>query len=58
MTVILDHSLLHLNIGLTGNQTECLPGSDATHNFISSYWCSDQGIEVVTKSYFAVHLVD
>ena len=35
MTVILDHSLLHLNIGLAGNQTECLLDSGATHNFIS-----------------------
>ena len=36
MTVILDHSLLHLNVGLAGNQTECLLDSGATHNFISS----------------------
>ena len=50
MTVILDHSLLHLNIGLAGNQTECLLDSGATHNFISSQWCSDQGIKVVTDS--------
>ena len=50
MTVILDHSLLHLNIGLAGNQTECLLDSGATHNFISSQWCSDQGVEVVSDS--------
>ena len=24
MTVIIDHSLLHLNVELAGNQTECL----------------------------------
>ena len=36
MTVILDHSLLYLNIGLAGNQTEYLLDSGATHNFISS----------------------
>ena len=47
MTVTLDNSLLHLNIGLAGNQTECLLDIGATHSFISSYWCSEQGIEVV-----------
>ena len=50
MTVILDNSLLHLNIGLVGNQTKYLIDSGATHNFISSQWCSDQGIEVVSVS--------
>ena len=47
MTVILDHSLLHLNIGLAGNQTEFLLDSGATHNFISSQWCSYQGKKVL-----------
>ena len=50
MTIILDHSLLHLNIGLAGNQSERLLDSEPTHNFISSQWCSDQGIEVVSDS--------
>ena len=36
MTIILAHSLLYLNIGLVGNQTECLLDSGATHNFVSS----------------------
>ena len=50
ITVILDHSLLYLIIGLAGNQTECLLDSSATHNFISSQWCSDQGTKVVSDS--------
>ena len=50
MTVILDHSLLRLNVRLAVNQTEYLLDSGATHNFVSSWWCSDQGIEVVTDS--------
>ena len=50
MTVILDHSLLCLIIGLARNQTEYLLDSGATHNSISSQWCSDQGIEVVSDS--------
>ena len=50
MTENLDYSLLHLNIGLVGNQTECLHNSSATHNFISGQWCSDQGVEVVSGS--------
>ena len=50
MAVILDHSLLFFNTGLAGNQTECLLDSSAIYNFISSQWCSDQGIEVVTDS--------
>ena len=49
MTVILDHSLLHLNTGLAANQTEYLLDSGATHNFTSSQWCCDQGLELVTK---------
>ena len=47
MIVILDHSLLRLSIGLVGNETEY---SGATHNFISSQWYSDQGVEIVTNS--------
>ena len=50
MTIILDHSLLYLIIRLAGNQTKCLLESNATHNFISSQWCSDQGVEVVLDS--------
>ena len=50
MTVILDHNLLCFITGLAGNQTECLLDSGATHNFISSQWCSDQGVEVVSDS--------
>ena len=50
MSFILDHSLLHFSFGLVGNQPECLLDSGATHNFISSYWCFDQGVEVVTDS--------
>ena len=58
MTVILDHSLLYLIIGLAGNQTEYLLDSSATHNFIYSQWCSNQGIEVVLDSQFDIHLAD
>ena len=47
MTVILDHSFLHLNIGLAGNQTEHLLDNNINHSFVSSQWCSDQGVEVV-----------
>ena len=50
MTIILDHSLLRLKIGLARNQTECLLDSGASHNFISSQWCSKQGEEVVIDS--------
>ena len=50
MTVILDHSLLHLNIGLEGNQTEWLLDSGTTHIFTSRQWCFNQGIEVVIDS--------
>ena len=56
MIVILDHNLLHLNIGLAGNQTECLLNSGATNNFISGQWCSDQFVEVLTESYFDIYL--
>ena len=48
MTVILDHSLLHLYIGLAENQTEYLLDNSAAHSFISSQWCSNQGAKVVT----------
>ena len=47
MTIILDYSLLYLNIRLAENQIECFLDSGATHNFVSSQWCSDQGVEVV-----------
>ena len=57
MTVILDHSLLCLIIGL-GNQTECLLDSGATNNSISNQWCSDQGVEVISDSLFDVCLDD
>ena len=50
MTVILDHSLLYLNIGLARNQTECLLDGGATHSFLSNQWCSDQGVVVVIDS--------
>ena len=50
MAVILDHSLLYLIIGSAGNQTEFLLDNGATHSFISSQWCSDQGTEVVSDS--------
>ena len=49
MTVILDHILLHLNIGLARNQTKYLLDSGATQSFITSQWCSNQGVEVVTN---------
>ena len=58
MTVIFDHSLLHLIIGLAGNQTDFLLDSGATHNYISNYWCSNQGIEVLSGSQFDIRLAD
>ena len=58
MTVILDHSLLRLIIGLAGDQTKCLLNSGATYNFISIQWCSDQGVEVVSNSSFDIFLAD
>ena len=50
MEVIFDHSLLHLSIGLVENLIEYLLDNGATHNFIPSQWCSDQGVKVVTDS--------
>ena len=49
MNVILGYSLLHLKIGLSSFQTEYLLDSGATHSFVSSQWCSDKGVEVVTE---------
>ena len=56
MTVILYHSLLSLNIRLTGNQTECLLDIDITYSFASGPLCSNQGIEVVINFQLDVRL--